>query len=125
MSDVEKKKVLVIDDDDTIIAQVEAILDQNGFIPIVASNGPSGLEKTKSENPDVIMLDRRMPDMNGSEVLDVLKGDESTQDIPVIMLTGDNDIKDVSENFEQGAVDYIVKPFSADNIVMRIQKVLN
>lgn len=117
-------KILVIDDEDTVLMQVEHILEENGYTAVCANDGLSGIEKAKAETPDAIILDRRMPEMDGNETLIELKANENTEKIPVIMLTGDNRVTDVSTSFELGAVDYIVKPFDKDNLLVRLQKVL-
>lgn len=124
MTTEEKTKVLVIDDDETVLVQVEKILSDHDYTPICARSGKSGIEKAQSENPALIILDRRMPEMDGNETLTQLKAHETTHDIPVIMLTGDNAIADVSKSFELGALDYIVKPFDQDNFLIRLKKAL-
>lgn len=118
-------KILVIDDDDTILMQIEQILEQSSYTSVCARDGKAGLEKAGSEQPDAIILDRRMPEMDGNETLIQLKADETTKHIPVIMLTGDSRITDISTSLELGALDYIVKPFDIDNFLMRLGKVLN
>ncbi len=119
------KKVLVIDDDQIITMQVVEIITQAGLNVITAANGRLGLESAKKERPDLILLDRRMPEMDGNETLIHLKNTEETKDIPVIMLTGDDRATDIATSFELGASDYIVKPFDADLTIKRIQKQLN
>lgn len=119
------KKVLVIDDDQIITMQVLEIITQAGLNVITAANGRLGLESAKKERPDLILLDRRMPEMDGNETLIHLKNTEETKDIPVIMLTGDDRATDIATSFELGASDYIVKPFDADLTIKRIQKQLN
>lgn len=118
------KKVLVVDDEKTTLAIVEAILEDNGYSVIVALNGTEGLMKARSHQPDAIVLDRQMPKMDGNQTLIELKADETICDIPVIMLTGTNRVSDVSCCLELGAVDYIVKPFDADNFLIRLNKAI-
>lgn len=117
--------ILVIDDDETIHEIVETILDKNGYSYIGAMDGPEGLETLSKNNVDGILLDRKMPLMDGNEVLDKIKGNNETQDIPIIMLTGESMITDVSSSLTLGAKDYIVKPFDADNLIVRLKHVLN
>ena len=119
------QKILVIDDDEVILMQVEQILEQNHYRAICAGNGKTGLEKAAAQRPAAIILDRRMPEMDGNETLVELKAAAATRDIPVIMLTGDNAVSDVATSFELGAVDYIVKPFDADNFLIRLRKTLD
>ena len=118
-------KILIIDDDETILMQVEQILEQDNYTAVCTNCAQDGLGKASTEKPDAIILDRRMPKMDGNETLIQLKANESTQNIPVIMLTGDNQVSDVSTSFELGAVDYIIKPFDKNNLLMRLKKVLN
>lgn len=80
--------------------------------------------KARSHQPDAIVLDRQMPKMDGNQTLIELKADETICDIPVIMLTGTNRVSDVSCCLELGAVDYIVKPFDADNFLIRLNKAI-
>lgn len=117
-------KVLVIDDDATILMLVERILEQNNYAPICVNNGKTGLEKAISEQPNAIILDRRMPQMDGNETLTQLKANNITQNIPVIMLTGDTQITDISTSLELGAADYVVKPFDKNNFLIRLAQVL-
>ncbi len=117
--------VLTIDDDDTILSMVEAILEKAGHTSVCASGGQQGLEIVQDNQPDAILLDRKMPQMDGNQVLIELKADEKTCDIPVIMLTGDSGINDVSACLELGAIDYIVKPFNHDNFLTRLDRVLD
>lgn len=119
-----KAKILIIDDDETILMQVEQILEQDNYSPLCVNNGEEGLEKASTELPRVIVLDRRMPEMDGNETLIQLKADNTTKNIPVIMLTGDSQISDIQTSFDLGAEDYIVKPFDKDNFLLRLKRVL-
>ncbi len=117
-------KILVIDDDQTILDIVESVLEEYKFDTILANNGEDGLNKAKTEKPNAILLDRKMPGISGNEVLKRLKKDEKTQNIPVVMLTGDNNVNDVAKSLELGAQDYIVKPFNNENLIMRVKNAL-
>jgi CheY-like chemotaxis protein len=120
-----QRKILVIDDDEVMLLQVENILEKSNYVAICTSNGEDGIDKAISEQPDVIFLDRRMPDMDGNSTLMQLQGNKQTKNIPVIMLTGDNMIGDVATSLKLGAVDYIVKPFSRTNILDSLAKILS
>ena len=117
-------KILVIDDDETILEIVKNVLDKRDFDTILAENGETGFQKAQTESPDAILLDRKMPGMNGNDVLKKLKRTPATSQIPVVMLTGDNNITDVTKSLELGAEDYIVKPFNNENLIIRIKNVL-
>ncbi len=118
------KKILIIDDDETISLQVERLLEKSGYIPICACNGKQGLEKAALEQPDLIILDRRMPEMDGNETLIHLKNGENTSHIAVVMLTGDQRGSDIRASLDLGAVDYIIKPLNTDDFLKRLASAL-
>ena len=115
------RKVLVIDDEPGIIEIVEANLEGDGFEVISASNGKEGLEKIKNEQPELVVLDVMMPEMDGWEVLRSLEQDEATAGLPVIMLTAKAADEDYIFGLEEGAVEYITKPFLPQELVNRIK----
>lgn len=102
--------VLVIDDDSEFQELIDMNLRIAGFSIMQALNGPEGLKMAKKEQPDLILLDTTMPEMNGLEVLSELKHDKKTEEIPVFMLTAKTLVGDVERAFEVGANDYITKP---------------
>ena len=116
--------VLVIDDDETLQAIVQAALEEHGFEYTYAMNGEDGLKSLEDEKPDLILLDRKMPGLDGNEVLQKIKENPDTKDIPVIMLTGENAISEVSVSLKLGASDYMVKPFDNVNLIVRIKHVI-
>jgi DNA-binding response OmpR family regulator len=115
------RKVLVIDDEPGIIEIVEANLEGDGFEVISASNGKEGLEKIKREAPELVVLDVMMPEMDGWEVLRNLERDPGTAGLPVIMLTAKAADEDYIYGLEEGAVEYITKPFLPQELVNRIK----
>jgi CheY-like chemotaxis protein len=106
----ERISVLVIDDDAEFQELIEMNLHIAGFSVTQALSGPEGLKIAKKKQPDLILLDTTMPEMDGLEVLSELKHDEKTEKIPVFMLTGKTLIGDIEYAFEVGADDYITKP---------------
>lgn len=82
------KKVLVVDDDVSTTKFLSAALEENGYIPVTASNGRDGFEMIKAENPDLVLLDVMMPKKTGFVLIKQLRRDEKYKDLPVIMLTG-------------------------------------
>lgn len=104
-----KKKILIVEDDEAILAMYKSKFEADGFLAITAKTGADGLEFAKTEKPDIIMLDVILPQMDGFTVLAELKKDIKTKNIPVIMLTnlGTDEDKEKGEKF--GAADYIVK----------------
>ncbi len=119
-----KQTVLVVDDDDTIRSVVEAILEKNSYTALTACNGEEGLQIANDKIPDAIVLDRKMPGIDGNEVLKSLKENSETQNIPILMLTGERSITDVSSSLDLGALDYIVKPFDHENFLMRLKHIM-
>lgn len=102
-------KVLIIDDDISIVEIWGIILQQNGFQVLSAANGRSGIDQAKAQKPDFILLDQIMPDMRGNDVLKTLKEDPDTTDIPVAMASNYSDTQLMQESIQQGALDYILK----------------
>src|ERR1700749_3025462 len=118
---VEKQTVLLVDDAPANIQIVNSILKDTYKIRI-ATNGAKALElASATPPPDLILLDVMMPEMDGYEVCSRLKKDPQTRDIPVIFLTGQTEIEDETRGFEDGAVDYIHKPFSPAVVKARVQ----
>ena len=113
--------VVIIDDDFVSAVCMEALLKQEGFTPYKALSGPAGRELVKEKRPDLILLDIQMPDENGLETCAKLKADPATADIPVIFLTGTEDLAIKLDCFKIGAVDYITKPYQTAEVLARIQ----
>jgi signal transduction histidine kinase len=113
--------VLVIDDQPASVRIVGAMLAHSGFRVLPAHSGSEGLELAKAGNPDVVLLDMKMPGMDGFEVLKQLRDTAATKDVPVIFLTADNDRDHLVEAFAAGAIDYITKPFVAEELLARVQ----
>ncbi|MDP3997308.1 MAG: response regulator [Candidatus Andersenbacteria bacterium] len=101
--------IQIIEDDALFARLYEKAFGFEGYDVEVATNGREGLEKVKTGKPTLILLDIMMPEMNGLEVLDHLKSDDATKDIPVIVLTNLAGEKDAEEALAKGAVKYIVK----------------
>ena len=118
------EKILVVDDDETILDVVEENLNQHGFQPTRANSGEAALNSIAQDKPDAIILDWQMPGIDGNEVLKRLQADENTKQIPVMMLTAKSEVSDVSESLMLGAKDYIVKPFDHDNLIVRLRNIL-
>jgi phosphoserine phosphatase RsbU/P len=115
-----KKLVLVVDDSTSNLQVVHSML-KDDFRIRVATNGEKSLELAKTKpQPDLILLDAMMPEMDGYEVCSILKASPETRDIPVIFLTGKTDVDAETKGFEVGAVDYIHKPFSPAVVRARI-----
>lgn len=118
------KKILVIDDELEILLIVSARLKVNGYTVRTAFSGMQGLQKAKKEKPDLILLDHLMPEMDGGEVLDRLKKDPVTKNIPVVMFTANIKRVKVEEFQMRGAVDCVYKPFISTELLAKVQGIL-
>jgi len=117
-------RILVVDDEPDILTLLEYNLRKAGFKVLEARDGPEAIEAAKAHRPDLVLLDIMLPDMEGTEVLKRLKSIEATAAIPVIMLTAKGEEIDKIIGFELGAEDYITKPFSPRELILRVKAVL-
>ena len=117
-------KILVADDEEDVLDLVSMNLKNAGFDVVRAVDGPEAIHKARTQRPALIVLDLMLPGMSGLEVCKVLKGDPVTLKIPVIMLTAKAEEVDRIVGLELGADDYITKPFSPRELVLRVKSVL-
>ncbi len=113
--------ILVVDDEEKIIRFIQINLELEGFRVISAISGLQALERVRSDFPDLVLLDVMLPDLDGFEVLRLIR---EISDVPIIMLTVRSDEEDVVRGLELGADDYITKPFSVRELTSRIRAVL-
>lgn len=118
------EKILVIEDDEDILNLVSFHLESHQFVVRKAQRGKDGLELAWEERPDLIILDIMLPDMDGFEVCKRLRKHNDTAHIPVVMLTARGEEIDRVLGFELGADDYVVKPFSPRELVLRVRAIL-
>src|SRR6516165_2112817 len=118
------KKVLIIEDEQGLADLIAFNLEREGFHPVVALDGRSGLDKALADPPDLVILDLMLPGIMGTEVCRLLKSREKTAAIPIIMVTAKGEEIDRVVGFEVGADDYVVKPFSTRELLLRIKAVL-
>lgn len=116
--------VLVIDDEHDIQDVLEFNLRAAGFDVLRATRGSEGLRLARETHPDLVLLDLMLPDTSGIEICRTLKSEVTTRRVPVVMVTAKNDEIDRVVGFELGADDYIVKPFSVRELVLRVRAVL-
>jgi two-component system response regulator MprA len=116
--------VLVIDDRESIIEFIQLGLKYEGFRVESAADGPEGLAAAQRINPELIILDVMLPGMDGLEVCRRLRANPTTQDIPILMLTAKDDVRDRIAGLDTGADDYLTKPFSFEELVARIRAIL-
>jgi DNA-binding response OmpR family regulator len=119
-----RKKILIVDDEQLNLEFFEVMLSKLGFTVEKAHDGLEALEKVKHFVPDLILLDNIMPRMSGWEVTKTLKADPEFQDIPIVMFSALDDVKDKLEGYELGVEDYITKPFNFSEVLARIRVVL-
>jgi len=119
-----KQRILVVDDEPEAIELVEFNLKQAGFSVASASHGAEALKKARSIHPNLIVLDVMLPQMDGLEVCKMLRRDPTTESIPIIMLTAKAAEIDRVLGLELGADDYVTKPFSPRELVLRVKKIL-
>lgn len=119
-----KSTILVIDDNPDLLDIVDAILSEAGFVVAKALSGEAGLSVAGTLHPGLILLDINMPQMDGWEVLRLLKADAKTRDIPVAIFSVRTDLKDKIFGMQRGAVDYISKPFQYDRLAERVNRIM-
>lgn len=119
-----KQKILVVDDEIDILTLLQYNLERAGYKVLSAKDGPEAIELARRERPDLIILDIMLPSMEGTEVCKAIKNLESTAHIPIIMLTAKSEEVDRIVGLELGADDYITKPFSPRELVLRVKAVL-
>ena len=118
-------KILVVDDVQSNVLLLKALLGREGFGIVIAMNGTEALQKVKSEHSDLILLDVMMPDMDGFEVAGHLKLEPEQAEIPIIFLTALNDSASVVKGFQLGANDFISKPFRREELLIRVEHQLS
>jgi len=114
------KSILIVDDTPDNLTVLRQILNEQGYRVRPTLSGAIALKTIKADLPDLILLDIVMPDMDGYEVCAILKADKTTRDIPVIFISALKEIEDKTRAFSKGAVDYISKPFHAEEILARV-----
>jgi two-component system phosphate regulon response regulator PhoB len=119
-----KERILVVDDEEDILELVRYNLVKEGYHVTGELTGEDALKKVRSETFDLIVLDLMLPGINGLEVTKKLKGNQITEDIPIVMLTAKGEEADIVTGLELGADDYITKPFSPPVLLARVRAVL-
>jgi two-component system, OmpR family, alkaline phosphatase synthesis response regulator PhoP len=117
------KKILAVDDERHIVRLVQVNLERQGYEVVTAYDGKEALEKVEAESPDLIVLDVMMPYMDGFEVLQNLKRNPSTREIPVIMLTAKAQDADVFRGWQSGVDCYLTKPFNPMELIAFVKRI--
>jgi pilus assembly protein CpaE len=119
-----KKKILVADDDSRTIKLVGLVLDRAGHEVVVAQSGEQALEKARTQDPDLIILDVAMPGIDGYEVSRQLRAEPATASLPILMFTAKAAVEDKVAGFESGADDYVTKPIHPQELLSRVEALL-
>jgi DNA-binding response OmpR family regulator len=119
-----RDRILVVDDEPDVVDLVRYHLHRASFEVLTAATGPIALEIARQQRPDAIILDIMLPEMPGTEVLQALRADNSTSRIPILMLTAKADPAERIAGLELGVDDYITKPFSPHELVLRVRNLL-
>ncbi len=117
------KKILVVDDSPTERHVISELLVRSGYQVITAENGEEGIEKARREKPDLILMDVVMPGLNGYQATRTLTRDETTKHIPIIVCTSKGQETDRIWGLRQGALDYLVKPVKAVELLAKIAEI--
>ncbi len=118
------ERILVVDDEPDILSLLVYQFSNEGYRVSTAVNGQSAISTARDERPDAVVLDLMLPDVDGYEVLKTLREDEDTREIPVLLLTARKEEEERIRGFEHGADDYVTKPFSARELVLRVEALL-
>jgi DNA-binding response OmpR family regulator len=118
-------RILLVEDEASLRRLIGYALQTRGYEVIVAVDGRQGLEKARSESPDLILLDMVMPEMGGMEVLGALKKDARLKDIPVLIVTASAQKEDAEKAMDMGAADYLIKPFHVPTLYDRVEELLS
>ena len=119
------KKILIADDNEHVRESLASILEDEGYALWIAKDGAEALRKTREVSPDILILDVMMPEMNGYEVCQTIKGDPDLKKTFVLMLSAKGQETERERGKEVGADEYFVKPFNPSELVARIKNVLD
>ncbi len=121
---MKEKKIMIIDDDSATVDALEKLFVDVGYKVISAFTGETGLNKVIEEKPDVVILDIKLPDMDGLQVCGKIKEEQCIKDIPVVMLTGYDTDKNFDESIRKKADWYMVKPYSVNYMLKIVDRLL-
>jgi len=116
--------ILLVDDDEDLVQALDFSLRQENYNVVQAQNGAEAITKASDLQPDLILLDIMMPNLDGLTACRGIKRMKETKEIPVIMLTAKGDVETIKAAFEAGASDYVVKPFEMDKVLKKIEEFL-
>jgi len=120
----DRRKLLLVDDTDTILLFLKTILAGHNFDFVTAKDGAQAIEKARQEKPDLVLLDVIMPVMDGFEACRVIKGDPELKNIPVVVVTTRSEVENMGRLREVGADDYVLKPVKKLELLDKINRLL-
>jgi len=124
-NDIIPTKVLIVDDNEQNVELLQAYMEEiSGIQTTTAANGIEALDAVASNPPDLVLLDIMMPKMSGFEVCKQLKGDATTRDIPIIVITALNETSDYERGMESGADDFLTRPLNRNELLARVRSIL-
>ena len=118
-----KKKVLLVDDSSTVLMMERMILSKGPFEIVTARDGVEAIAKSKSEQPDVILLDVMMPNLDGLSACAAIRAQPETADIPIIMVTTRGEEQNIETAFRNGCTDYVTKPINGLELLAKLQNI--
>ncbi len=119
-----RKKILLVDDSSTVILMEKMILSKGPYEIVTARDGVEGVAKAKSEQPDVILLDVMMPNLDGLSACAAIRNDEATAHIPIIMVTTRGEEKNMETAYQNGCTDYVTKPINGLELLTKLSNIL-
>ncbi len=119
-----KKKILIVEDEPDFRTLIRDVLEDKGFDITEAANGTEGLRLYASFQPDLVLLDVRLPDMDGFDICRRIRKDGPRKDTPVIMCTVNSELTPINTGLNSGATDYILKPFETEDLIARVRDAL-
>jgi len=119
-----KKKIFVADDREEVLSMLKDLLTSKGFEVMVSMDSKQLIKLIKDFKPHLILLDLLMPDLDGFEVCRILNNDKEAQSIPIIIMSGLSDQVDIKRAYNLGVVDYLIKPFDLNTVVVQIEKAI-
>ncbi len=119
-----KKKILIVEDEPDFRTLIRDVLEDKGFEVSEAANGAQGLSLYSSFQPDLVLLDIRLPDMDGIDICRKIRSDGPRRDTPVIMCTVNTELTPINTGLNSGATDYILKPFEPEDLLARVRDAL-
>ncbi len=118
------KKILIVDDSNTILLMVQMILRREGYELVTARDGADGVEKVRSHRPDLVLMDVMMPVMNGFEALQAIRSDSEVSATPVIMVTTRSEAENVESGYLSGCSDYVTKPINGAELLAKVRNLI-